>query len=52
MLYLKHVPIHSFGETIAFVHKDCKIYKVDDIRALTRVEIQGAQKRIQKDYLG
>ncbi len=44
MLYLKHVPIHSFGETIAFVHKDCKIYKVDDIRALTRVEIQGAQK--------
>lgn len=44
MLYLKHIPIHSFGETIVFVHKDCKAYKVDDIRALTRVEIQGSQK--------
>ncbi len=44
MLYLKHIPIHSFGEAIAFVHKDCKSYKVDDIRALTRIEIHGASK--------
>ena len=44
MLYLKHVPIQSFSDSVVFVHKDCNVYKVDDIRALTRVEIHGGHK--------
>lgn len=44
MLYLKHVAIQSYGEKVVFVHKDCTIYKVDDIKALTRVEIHGGEK--------
>lgn len=43
MLYIKHLPIFSFAEPIAFVHRDCSFYKVDDIQTLTRVEIQGGQ---------
>ena len=46
MLYLKHVAIQSYGEKIVFVHKDCTVYKVDDVKALTRVEIHGGEKPI------
>ena len=32
MLNLKHIAVSSFNENIAFVHKDCAAYKVDDIK--------------------
>ncbi len=44
MLYLKHVAVQSFGENVVFVHKNCELYKVDDIRTSTRVEIHGGTK--------
>ena len=41
MLLLKHLPMHSFNENIAYVNKECTVYKVDDIKTITRVEIHG-----------
>ncbi len=41
MLRLKYVPVNTFNECIAYVHKDCNVYKVDDIFEMTRVEIHG-----------
>ncbi|MBQ8785415.1 MAG: thymidine phosphorylase [Alphaproteobacteria bacterium] len=46
MLVLKHVPIRSFGENIAYIHKDCSIYKIDNIKALTRIEIHGGHQPV------
>lgn len=43
MLALKHVPIRSFNENIAYIHKDCSIYKVSNINSLTRIEIHGGE---------
>ncbi len=41
MLSLKHIAINSFNENIAYLHKDCDAYKVDDIKNITKVEIHG-----------
>ena len=41
MLSLKHIAINSFNENIAYLHKDCDTYKVDDIKDITKVEIHG-----------
>ncbi len=41
MLELKHLPITSFNENIAYIHRDCSIYKIDNIRTMTRIEIHG-----------
>lgn len=46
MLSLKHIPIRSLNENIAYINKDCSIYKVDNINSLTRVEIHGGQHPI------
>ncbi|MBR5482496.1 MAG: thymidine phosphorylase, partial [Alphaproteobacteria bacterium] len=46
MLVLKHVPIRSFGENIAYIHKDCSIYKIDNIKSLTRIEIHGGHQPV------
>ncbi len=46
MLSLKHVAIQSFGENVVFVHKNCELYKVDDIRSATRVEVHGGTKTL------
>lgn len=43
MLELKHLPISSFSENIAYIHRDCPIYKLDNIKSMTRVEIHGGQ---------
>ena len=43
MLELKHLPISSFNENIAYIHRDCPIYKLDNIRSMTRIEIHGGQ---------
>jgi thymidine phosphorylase len=41
MLSLKRVAINSFNENIAYLHKDCDTYQVDDIKSITKVEIHG-----------
>ena len=46
MLSLKHVAISSFNENLAYVHRDCDAYKIDDIRSLTKVEIHGGVKPV------
>ncbi|MBO7555901.1 MAG: thymidine phosphorylase, partial [Alphaproteobacteria bacterium] len=46
MLSLKHVPINSFDENVAYLNKDCSIYKIDNIKSLTRVEVHGGEKPI------
>ena len=46
MLSLKHLQIHSFNENIAFLHKDCTAYRVDDIKSLSKVEIHGGIKPV------
>ncbi|MBE6451885.1 MAG: thymidine phosphorylase [Alphaproteobacteria bacterium] len=46
MLSLKHLAVSSFSENIAYIHKDCEVYKVDDILCLTKVEIHGGIKPI------
>lgn len=46
MLTLKHLPINSFNENIAYLHKDCAAYKLDDIKFLTKIEIHGGAKPI------
>ena len=46
MLTLKHLPITSFNENVAYLHKDCVAYKLDDIKFMTKVEIHGGAKPI------
>ncbi len=46
MLNLKHLPINSFNENIAYLHKDCTAYRVDDIKSLSKIEIHGGVKPV------
>ena len=46
MLALKHIPVRSFNENVAYIHKDCPIYKVDNIKSLTRIEIHGGKQPV------
>ena len=46
MLTLKHLPINSFSENIAYAHRDCVAYKVDDIDTLTKIEIHGGVRPV------
>ncbi len=46
MLNLKHVAVNSFNENLAYVHRDCTAYRVDDITTLTKVEIHGGVKPV------
>lgn len=46
MLSLKHLPISSFSENLAYVHRDCIAYKVDDVQALTKIEIHGGVRPV------
>ncbi len=46
MLNLKHIAISSFNENLAYIHKDCDAYKIDDIRSLTKIEIHGGVKPV------
>ncbi len=41
MLSLKHIAISSFNENVAYLHKDCDTYKVDDIKNITKIEVHG-----------
>ena len=46
MLSLKHLAINSFNENIVYIHRDCDIYKVDDVKHMTKIEIHGGAKSI------
>ena len=46
MLSLKKLAISSFNENLAYIHKDCVAYKVDDLKSLTKVEIHGGVKPV------
>ena len=46
MLNLKHIAVSSFNENIAYIHRDCTAYKVDDVQTLTKVEIHGGVRPI------
>ena len=46
MLTLRHLPIKSFSESIAYIHKDCSIYKIDNIKSMTRIEIHGGKEPV------
>ena len=46
MLTLKYLPITSFNENIAYLHKDCITYRVDDLNQLTKIEIHGGVKTV------
>lgn len=45
MLELKHLPVSSFNENIAYIHRDCPVYKIDNIKTMTRIEIHGGAAR-------
>lgn len=46
MLNLKHLEITSFNENLAYIHRDCTAYKVDDIQTLTKIEIHGGVRPV------
>lgn len=46
MLTLKYLPIKSFNENVAYLHRQCPLYDLDGIRALTKVEIHGGSMPI------
>lgn len=46
MLLLKHLPIRSFGENLAYINKNCTAYNIDDINKITKLEIQSGNKII------
>ena len=46
MLSLKHVAISSFNENLAYIHRNCDAYQIDDIHSLTKVEIHGGVKPV------
>ena len=46
MLELKHLPIKSFNENLAYIHKDCTVYKINNINDLTRIEIHGGERPV------
>lgn len=46
MLVLKHLPISSFNENIAYIHKDCISYDTREVKILSKVEVHGSSKRI------
>ena len=46
MLSLKHIHIKSFNENLAYLNKNCLEYSIEDITALSQVEIQTENSKI------
>ena len=46
MLSLKHLKIKSFNENLAYLNRNCLDYSIDDISALSQVEIQTETRKI------
>jgi len=45
MLRLKRVAIDTYRENVAYLHRDCPIYRTEGFQALTKVEIRSRQGR-------
>lgn len=45
-LHLKRVAIDTYHENVAYLHRDCPVYKAEGFQALSKIEIQQDGKRI------
>lgn len=46
MLILKHLPISSFNENIAYIHRNCIYFDAKDLKYMSKVEIYGSSRRV------
>lgn len=46
VLHLKRVAIDTYHENVAYLHRDCPVYKAEGFQALSKIEIQQDGKRI------
>lgn len=46
VLHLKRVAIDTYHENVAYLHRDCPVYKAEGFQALSKIEIQENGKRI------
>lgn len=46
MLKIKHLSVSSFGDNIVYINKNCSAYRVDDIKRMTKLEIQRNDRRV------
>jgi len=45
-LVLRRVAIDTYRENVAYLHRDCAIYRAEGFQALSKIEVQSAGKRI------
>ncbi|MBI2733583.1 MAG: thymidine phosphorylase, partial [Aquabacterium sp.] len=45
-LKLKRVAIDTYRENVAYLHRDCAIYRAEGFQALSKVEIRANGRRI------
>lgn len=45
-LTLKRVGIDTYRENVAYLHRDCEIYRAEGFQALAKIEVQARGKRI------
>ena len=47
LLRLKRVAIDTYRENVAYLHRDCDIYRAEGFQALSKVEIRANGRRIE-----
>ena len=45
-LRLRRVAIDTFRENVAYMHRDCEIYRAEGFQALAKIEIRSGRKRV------
>ena len=45
-LVLRRIAIDTYRENVAYLHRDCAIYRAEGFQALSKIEVQSADKRI------
>ena len=45
-LVLRRIAIDTYRENVAYLHRDCAIYRAEGFQALSKIEVQSANKRI------
>ena len=46
VLRLKRVAIDTYHENVAYLHRDCPVYKAEGFQALSKVEVREDGKKI------
>lgn len=46
MLKVRRLPIDTHSENVAFLRRDCTQYKVEGLRALSKIEVHGGRRRL------